>query len=123
MSENKADTALQIGTIEQILNAPDLEGEIFEVPEWGTSIKLKGLSKQDQLDIRRKSMVNGELDSDKSEMLTFLTGVVEPEFKLEHYTLLTQKAAGVIDRVLKRIMLLSGVTPQDIREAQSTFRD
>jgi len=62
MSENKADTALQIGTIEQILNAPDLEGEIFEVPEWGTSIKLKGLSKQDQLDIRRKSMVNGELD-------------------------------------------------------------
>jgi len=56
-------------------------------------------------------------------MLTFLTGVVEPEFKLEHYTLLTQKAAGVIDRVLKRIMLLSGVTPQDIREAQSTFRD
>ena len=111
-----------VGTVEGILAAPDLgPGELMPIPEWGCAIRVRGLSKREQQDIRKEAMRGNELDPDASEMLTFMTGVVEPKFERKYYGQLIEKSSGVIDRVLKKIISLSG-GDIDVNELKLTFR-
>lgn len=113
--------ANRILTLEQVLEAPDLEEREVEVPEWGGSVKIRSFSKAAQQDLRRKAMVKNELDTDRLEMLMFIHGVVEPQFTEEHYEALRQKSAGAIDRVLRAILELSGLTREAVDQAKRLF--
>jgi len=123
LTDNNPVEELPLGTVDGILAAPDLnlEGELFPVPEWQCSIKVRGMTKREQIDIRNKSIRGSEVDASVSEMLTFITCVVEPKFQESHYGQLIEKSAGVIDRVLKKAMSLSGANV-DFGELKLTFR-
>lgn len=116
---------LALGTIESILAVPDIGEDLYEVPEWGCSIKIRGLSKGQQHAIRMEAsrgQKGGQPDPSKSEMLMFLEGVVEPKFGREHYHALLQKSSGVLDRILNEIAKRSGLSEDAIEEAKATFQ-
>jgi hypothetical protein len=112
------------GTIESILAAPDVNTKDLYVPEWNCMVKVQGLTKAQQHQIRSEAsrgQKNGEPDGNKVEMLLFLTGVVEPKFGREHYAALLNKNSGVLDRIIKEIGMLSGVGEDAIDEAAAQF--
>ena len=112
---------LNVGTIDQILTAPDIGTELMEVPEWGCAIRLRGISKRQQSDIREESTRGGQVVGELVVLLTFIEGVVEPQFTRAHIAQLQERAASVIDRVVARIFELSGLTEDDNRRMMERF--
>lgn len=112
----------QILTADAILNAIDLEEKIVEVPEWNGAVKIKGFTKAVQQKLRRQATVNGELDTDRFEMLMFIHGVSEPQFSEDQYEALRNKSAAPIDRVLREVMGLAGLTEEVQKQVQKSFR-
>lgn len=109
-------------TAEEILATVDTRKDEVPVPEWDTSIQVIGLTKRQQLDIRTRSLVEGETDEEKVQMFMWLEGVVEPKFTEDQLPGLFEKNAGPVDRVLKRILELSGMKPEDLKAKGSEFR-
>jgi hypothetical protein len=109
-------------TAEAILALNDTKTDDLFVEEWGTSIKVQGLTKKQQLDVRERSLVNGEVSAEKSQGFLFLEGVVEPRFSEDQLGPLFDKNAGVIDKILGRVLELSGMKPEDIRKKEGEFR-
>lgn len=108
-------------TREAILAAQDIVEETFEVAEWGGSLKIRGLSKARQAEMRRAATVNDEVDEERLEVLMFIHGVVEPVFTTEDYEALRGKAAGAMDRVLKRILRASAIGSEAVKKAEASF--
>lgn len=109
-------------TLEHILAASDLEQREVEVPEWGGSVRVKGMSKRDQQALRRAATVGGVMDPDRLELLLLVHGLAEPALTVEQAEQLAGKSAAGFDRVLKEIMALNGMTEQAQTEALRTFR-
>lgn len=116
MAEHKRKTA------EEILAIVDTREDELYVPEWDTNVKVIGLTKQQQLDIREASIVDGEVDPNKSQTGMWLQGVKEPQFTEAQMAQLFQKNAGAVDRVLTRILELSGMKEEDIKKRSDEFR-
>lgn len=111
-------------TIDQILAANDLPTEAVEVPEWGGSVKVQGLSRAAYDAIAKAAEVavpptgpgqvaGTKRDDDKFSDLLFLACVVEPQFAEEHIPALRGKSLGALNRVYQAIgrVLQTDVTP------------
>lgn len=109
-------------SVEAILAAPDTQTEIVEVPEWGGAVKVIGLTKRQQVDIRREALVNGDVDPEKVQQGIWREGVIEPRFPEEQLGALFDKNAGVVDRVLAVILRLSGMEEGAAKEKEKMFR-
>jgi hypothetical protein len=109
-------------TAEAILALNDTKTDDLFIEEWGTTLKVQGLTKKQQLDVRERSLVNGEVSAEKSQGFLFLEGVVEPRFSEDQLVPLFEKNAGVIDRILGRVLELSGMKAEDIRKKEGEFR-
>ena len=119
---HEAPAAPRILSVEDILTAPDIDERVVEVPEWGGAVKIRSFTKQRQIQLREKAVVNGDVDSERMELLMFIEGVVEPQFSIEHIELLRGKSASAMDRVLSAILDLGGMTPERQKEMEQTFR-
>ena len=122
MADDIVVDAPQIGTIEQILAAPDIGTKLLYVPEWSCNIKIRGISKREQVDIRKQAQRGNVVDAALLEGLMFIAGVEEPQFSKEHYGQLMLKASGVVDRVLKEILSLSGLDQDDLEGVKISFQ-
>lgn len=109
-------------TADDILAINDTETDVVYVHQWRTNVKVQGLTKRQQLDIRQRSMVNGEVDAEKSQQYMWLEGVVEPRFTEDQLGPLFEKSAGAIDLVLTRVLELSGMKPEDLKAKEAAFR-
>lgn len=109
-------------TIDQILNAPDVQEHVMEVPEWGGSVKLRGFTKGQQQHFKRQATIKGEINEDRLEMLMFINGVVEPKFSTDQIELLREKSFGVVERILAEILKLSGLSATAVKDAERNFR-
>jgi hypothetical protein len=118
---NGEPSASAILTVEAIIAAKDLKEEVIEVPEWGGSVKVRSFSKKGQQEVRELATINDEIDPERLEMFMFIHGVVDPPFTNDTYELLRDKNAGVIDRVLQRIMSISGMDQEALAKAQEKF--
>lgn len=114
-------TTAPILTAEQIFEIKDLIEETMEIPEWNGSIVVKSFSKKQQQEIREMSEVDGEIDAERLEMFMFIRGVVDPQFTDDQYELLREKNAGVMDRILTRLMQMSGMAPEQQQAAERKF--
>lgn len=121
MSEEN--TTLPIGDVSEILAVNDTKNKVVEVPEWGCSVKIKALTKADQIRVRKQAVQGNRIDEEKMEGLMFVYGVVEPQFKPEHIGRLFEKSSGPVDRVLAEILALSGMTDADVADAKAAFQD
>ena len=116
-------TELPVGTLEGILSAPDSKEEYVKIPEWGVRVKVKGLTKKEQILARKKSTSKGNLDESKLEGLIFVAGMVEPRITPDKVDQLFEKSSGAVDRILAAIFRLSGMDGAVDSEAESDFRD
>lgn len=96
-------------TADAILAAPDVAEEDVEVPEWGGSVRVKGLSVHDLNEANRLATVNGEVDAEKISCLVVVFGCVEPQFTPEQAGALARKSSKVINELGSAIFRLSGV--------------
>lgn len=110
-------------TADEILAIDDTKTEEVYVEAWDTSVKIKGLTKRQQLDIRTASVIEGEVNEDRSQMLLWLEGVEEPKFTEDQMGPLFEKQAGAIDTVIKRILILSGMQEEALKVKEAAFRN
>lgn len=109
-------------TVEAILAAADTPEDTVSVPEWGGAVRVRGLTKHQQQDIRVRATVNGSVDEERSQQLLWTEGVIEPRFTEDQMFALFEKQAGAVDRVLKRLLELSGMTEEAVTNKEAAFR-
>lgn len=114
---------MPLGTVEMILNTPDLKEEIVEVPEWGCSVLVQSFTKATQQELVSQATIAGELNNDRLEILIFIAGVKEPKFSLDQFELIRQKNAAPINRINETIMRLSGMTKEASDKAKESFHN
>lgn len=110
-----------------ILAIPGAVAEEIEVPEWGGWVKVKPLSKSQQLKVRKSAVKNGVVDSRLLEGLIFVEGVVHPKtevplFDKSQIDTLFSKPSAVIDRLLGYIMDASGMTEDAEDDAEEDLK-
>ena len=110
-------------TVEDILSSVDVKPEEVQVPQWEGSVTIQPFTKEAQQRARKQAMSDGEIDTDRLEMILFIEGVVAPKFTEKHYEELLKKNAAAIDLVLKRIMEVSGMTEEEEKKAGVFFRN
>lgn len=98
-----------------------LKSELFHVPEWGGMVKLGALSKQKQIQIRRKATHKGEIDGNKLEFLIFKEGLLEPVMEDWQVDQLFQGASGPVNRVIEKIGELSGMG-DDVEDIEADLK-
>lgn len=111
-------------TWDEIVLADDVTEDDVPVPEWGTGKKVRvhGLSLEDQHWMRRAARdEDGNIDSDKMELLMIVRGVKQPALDLAALEILHKKAIGPVNRILRRIMELSEMTEGAVGKAEDAF--
>jgi hypothetical protein len=109
-------------TYEDIIAAEDIASVTVEIPEWGGAIRIRTFTKNVELAMRAQARgADGNVDSEKLEMLMLVYGVVEPELTFEMIPHLRTKNASVIDRILTEIVNLNRLGGDAIEQALSTF--
>lgn len=96
-------------SLDQIRAADDthaVDGVLVEVPEWGGSVRVRGLTR-----VEAKSL-GEDMTPAEAEVLTFHIGLVDPTVTMEEAAvLLNEKGFAATERVLLAILDLSGLTP------------
>ncbi len=117
-----------VADLAAILSLDDKKEDWVNIPEWEMKIKVKSLSKADQVRLRKQSMVKGpggvtNIDPVKMEQLLIVYGVVEPKFTTEHIDRLFEKQSGAVDRILAAIFKISGMTEDSAKDAEADFQE
>lgn len=109
---------------EAILQAQDLPTEDVEVPEWGGTVRVRGLTGAER-DAFEQSIVEQRGKSTRMNLknirakLVALTVVDEQGnrvFTDEDAELLGKKSASALDRIFAVAQRLSGLRPEDVEE-------
>jgi len=107
---------------EAILAAQDLPSEDVEVPEWGGTVRVRGLDGKgrdeyfmSQAVIRGGQVVGQDTTNASAKLLArcIVGEDGEPLFGSEHIDLLGKKSAAALDRVFKVASRLSGLTDEE----------
>jgi hypothetical protein len=124
-------------TREQILAVDDLQTEIVNVPEWGGSVMVRGLTGKER-DAFERSMVilkTGKQEKDAKPDVDFVNfraklvahTVIDENgellFKEVDVTKLGQKSGKALDRVFDVAQRLSGMTDDDVKELTDGLKD
>lgn len=112
----------KILTLDDIRSASDLGEKTIDVPEWGGSVRVRGLTMEEARDIQRKATVDGEIDEARVVMLTVATGLIEPALDESEMYALNQKKAGVVLRLCIAVNSLTGASPAEVAAAEASFR-
>lgn len=111
-------------TIDQIVNADDLQTKIVDVPAWGGSVKVRELTKQAQIQCRNMATNDeGVLDVDKLELALLCFAIIEPALTAEHIEILKTKNSHVIDEILDNVYNLNSMDKEAIAKTRAEFRE
>lgn len=99
---------------DKILEAPDIASEMVEVPEWGVTVEVRGMSGADRARIFDTIAKDGEVKASALYVETVIATAHDPEtgapiFEPSDITALMQKSAQAIDRLAKVGLRLSGM--------------
>lgn len=111
------------GTLDQILNSKDVKEEWVPIPEWNMKVKVKGLSKAEQIKARKMSTTAGKPDDSKLEGNILVLGMVSPKVTPDKVSALFEKSSGAVDKILTTILDLSNMTEKVNGDAEADFRD
>ena len=116
---------LRILSKDEIMSVDDLPTKVVAVPEWGeyAAVKIGAFTQHDYATLRKKAMIKDKIDHELLELGMFVKGVLEPRFTLDEAKRLREKAMAPIQRVLKEICLLNGITEEALAEAEKSFLD
>lgn len=115
---------LRILTYEDIVAAEDIQSRTLDIPEWGGAVRLRTFTKDVELAMRAQARgLNGDVDSEKLEMLMLVHGIVEPVLTIDVIPHLRTKNAAVIDRILTEIVSMNRLGGDAIEKAVATFQE
>ncbi len=122
MSEEN--TELEIGTLSSILSQPADEIKVVDVPEWKCKVKIKSLTKAEQIKLRKASTVRGTVDETRLEMNLFVYSMVEPRLTIDQVDELFTKAnVKGLNRVTAEIIKLSALDDSHLKDAEEDFQE
>lgn len=101
---------LPVATAEALLAVNDSEGKPFEIKEWGVSVLLRGLTRGEA----RLCYELTDLEAREASMLN--CAFVEPKLTPDQSRdLVKNKSFGVTEKLLERVLELSGLAEPDVR--------
>ena len=106
---------LPVLTADALLAADDLKTEVVDVPEWGGSVRVRGL-KKGEWDKARE--IEGEQETNA---FLLSCGLVEPELTEDQVKQLTDKSLLAVGRLEAAIIRCSGMD-EPLESAVATFR-
>ena len=111
-------------SVDAILAAKNLREKEIEVPDWGGKVKIRALSKGQQIKVRKEAVKNGVINDELLEGLILVTGVVDPNLEPHHIPDLLEHSSGSFDFVLSEVMAISGMadSQETVQEAQEDFK-
>ncbi len=122
MSEELQNNELPVGDLSFILSQPSDEEKWVDVPEWNCKVKIKSLTKAEQIKLRKSSIVRGVVDETKLEMNMFVYSMVEPKLTIDQVdTLFTNSNAKALNRLTGAIIKISGLGEDHLKEAEADF--
>ena len=101
---------LPVLSAEQIAAALDLAEIEYEVPEWGTSVKLKAftIDQRDQV-LAACTEKDNAIDAKKLIRLLVVHGIAEPKLTLD---IVAGKSFAVVERIAQEVMRLNGMSKE-----------
>lgn len=106
-------------TRDDVLNVKDIVQEEVYVSEWKGSVLVQSLSGKKRSQIMNYAMSDkGKMDSMKLYPALMVAGCVEPEFTREDSEAINERNSGALEKVCKVIMRLSGISQDDLEEAE-----
>jgi hypothetical protein len=123
-------TASQEGTLlsnlrDLIFAAPDLTFEDIEVPEWGCTVRIKGMTAAERDDFEASRITgkgkNRDVNLKNMRAALLVRVIVDPAtdelvFTKADIFRLGEKSAGVLDRLFDKAQILSGIRDEDVEE-------
>lgn len=93
-------------SIDAILQTDDLAPRPLEIPEWGVTVLIRGLSRAEYIALKEKSAD----DADVADVLLLTTCMVEPKVNEEQARrLLDEKSVGAVAKITQAIVEASGL--------------
>jgi hypothetical protein len=114
---------------DKIFSAQDIPSELVEVPEWGLTVEVRGMSGADRTRIIEIANIqNGNVDLQALYPEIVIATAHDPEtgmrvFEADDRTALMSKSAIAVDRLALAGMALSGFTEQAQAAAGKQFPD
>jgi len=112
----------KILTFEEIISTQDISVQEVEVPSWNGKVKIKELTKAARERLSKQATVNGQVDSDKLQILMLAECLEEPQITVEQAQQLWEKSAAAVDKILFAILDINGLSELAQKEIQKTFR-
>lgn len=111
---------------DKILQATDIQTELVEVPEWGVTVEVRGMSGADRARIFDAVSKNGEVSAGDLYVETVIATAYDPEtgahvFDEKDKAALMEKSAQAIDRLSQVGLRLSGMDKEAQDAAGKTF--
>ena len=118
-------------TRQQILDAQDIESQVVEVPEWGGSVMVQGLTGTER-DHFESALLKGRgknttlnMQNVRAKLVaeSVVNGDGERMFTDQDVGALGAKSAAALDRVFSVAQKLSGITTEDVEELAKNLQD
>lgn len=106
-----------------LLGVNDSREEWYPIKEWGFKVKIKSLSKADQIRCRKMATRQGRLDSDALEGFLLMAGIVQPRMSAEHLDRLQSKNVGTVSKLLRKILEISNMMDGDAEKDEEDFQE
>jgi DNA primase large subunit len=114
---------LPVADFGSILALSSEETQWVQVPEWKSRVKIKALSKAEQVRLRVSSMHRGKVDENKLEMNLLVFSLVEPRLAFEQVDELYKKSnSKALSRIVAAALTLSGLTEDFIAQAELNMK-
>jgi hypothetical protein len=120
--DGRSGDALPILSADDLLQKQTLREEYVDVPEWGARVKVRELSMGTYQSVQEKATdTRGTLDEAKLQAYLVLSGIVEPDLGDDAYEWIRQQSMRAVNRVLERVMALSGIGASALEDAEAMF--
>lgn len=118
------DTGLPVADFSTILGLSTENTRWVDVPEWNSKVKIKALTKAEQIKLRRESTERGGVVNEtKLEMNLLVYALVEPRLTFAQVDELYAKAdSKALSRITAAALILSGLTERYVEQAEEDMK-
>lgn len=125
MSKDSAATGPKMLTRDEILRVIDVRTEVVDVPEWGGSLTVRGMTGRERDQYESAMLVADRKGNLKMDMANARARIVaicavdtdgSPLFTKDDVFLLSTKSSAALDRVYGVAAALSGIGDRDLEE-------
>lgn len=114
---------LPVGDLNYILGQKTDPNKWVNIPEWNCKVKIKSLTKAEQIRLRKVSSVRGQVDETKLEMNMLVSSLVEPRLTIDQVdTLFSEADSRGLNRLVSAVIKHSALD-ENYEEAEADFQE